>query len=74
MSPDDARRLGVKDHQIVQVAIQSPHRSLIFDDVVVRVSPQYALELHLDTDEGNAAGVQPGDRATLLLPPAQGQT
>lgn len=68
MSPADAQRLGVYDHQIVQVAIHSPHRSLIFDDVIVRVSTHYALELHLDTDEGNAAGVQPGDRALLLLP------
>jgi acetate kinase len=68
MSPADAQRLRVHDHQVVQVLIRSPHRSLIFDDVVVRVSPHYCLELHLDTDEGNAAGVQPGDRATLLLP------
>ncbi len=67
MSPVDAQRLGLKDRQIVQVAIHNPQRSLIFDDVIVRVSPHYALELHLDTDEGNAAGVQAGDRAMLLL-------
>lgn len=70
MSPADARRLGVRDRQIVQVLIHSPHRSLIFGDVVVRVSAHYTLELHLDTDEGNAASVQPGDRAALLMPPA----
>jgi len=68
MSPKDAQRLGVRDRQIVQVLIHSPHRSLIFNDVVVRVSSHYTLELHLDSDEGNAAGVQPGDRATLLIP------
>jgi acetate kinase len=67
MTPEDAQRLGVRDRQIVEVMIHSPHRSLIFGDVVVRVSAHYALELHLDTDEGNAAGVQPGDRARLLL-------
>ncbi len=70
MSPDDAQRLGVKDRQIVQVLIHSPHRSLIFGDVVVRVSAHYRLELHLDTDEGNAAGVQTGARASLLVPPS----
>jgi acetate kinase len=70
MSPEDAQRLGVKDRQIVQVLIRSPRRSLIFGDVVVRVSAHYKLELHLDTDEGNAAGVQPGHRATLLVPSA----
>ena len=67
MSPADAQRLGLHDRQIVQAALRSPHRSLVFNDVVVRVSSHYALELHLDTDEGNAAGVQAGDRATLLL-------
>ena len=67
MSPVDAERLGLKDRQVVQVAINSPHRSLIFNDVIVRVSAHYALELHLDTDEGNAAGVQAGDRASLIL-------
>lgn len=41
-------------------------RDLIFGDVVVRVSPSYRRELHLDTDEGNAAGVRPGDTVTLL--------
>jgi len=66
MNPADADRLGVRDREIVRAAIHSPHRALIFDDVVVRVSPHYALELHLDTDEGNAAGVQAGDCATLL--------
>lgn len=66
MNPTDAARLGLRDRQLVQVAINSPRRSLIFKDVIVRVSPHYALELHLDTDEGNAAGVQAGDRATLL--------
>lgn len=70
MSPTDAQRLGVKNGQIVQVLIHSPHRSLIFGDVVVRVSAHYALELHLDTDEGNAAGVMPGEQATLLVPSA----
>jgi propanediol utilization protein len=68
MNPQDAQRLGVKDGQIVQAQIHSPRRSLIFGDVVVRVSAHYALELHLDTDEGNAAGVLPGHRATLLVP------
>jgi acetate kinase len=70
MNPQDAQRLGLKDRQIVQAQIHSPHRSLIFGDVVVRVSAHYALELHLDTDEGNAAGVLSGDRATLLVPAA----
>jgi propanediol utilization protein len=66
MSPDDAHRLGVRDHQRVSVAVDSDGRDMIFGDVVVRVSPLFRLELHLDTDEGNAAGIDHGATARLL--------
>jgi len=54
-TPADALALGVKDKDIVKVAIKSEGRSLVFDDVVVRVSESYALAMHIDTDESNAA-------------------
>lgn len=60
MNPDDARRLGVADGDVVQVKIDSG-RELTFAGVIVRVAPDYRLELHLDTDEANAAGI--GDPA-----------
>jgi acetate kinase len=66
MSPSDAVRLGVHDQDMVEVAVRNGERDTVFGDVVVRVSPDYRLELHLDTDEGNAAGVRPGDTALLL--------
>jgi acetate kinase len=66
MSVDDAARFNVTDRQRVAVAVDSDGRDLVFDDVVVRVSPRFRLELHLDTDEGNAAGVQPGAVARLV--------
>lgn len=66
MSPADAQRLDVEDGQRVTVAVDSAGRDLVFQDVVVRVSSQFRLELHLDTDEGNAAGVAPGTTARLL--------
>ena len=59
-TPEDAEKLGVKDKEIVNVKVESPERSLIFGDVVVRVSPKYALAMHIDTDESNAASVTPG--------------
>ena len=55
MTPEDAANYGVQDKQIVSVKVESPERSLIFGDVVVRVSTKYALAMHIDTDECNAA-------------------
>ncbi|MEG2204015.1 MAG: phosphate propanoyltransferase [Oscillospiraceae bacterium] len=55
-APEDGAAFGVKDKEVVQVRIDSPARSLIFDDVVCRVHPTYALAMHIDVDESNAAG------------------
>lgn len=56
-SPDEARSLGVSDGDYVAVAITGGPRDLVFGDVLVRVHPEFRLEMHLDTDEGNAADV-----------------
>jgi acetate kinase len=66
MSPADAQRLGIEDHATVAVRIDSDGRDLTFNDVTVRVAPDFSLELHLDTDEANAAGVTPGMRGEIL--------
>ena len=60
MTPADAESYGVKDSQVVSVKIDSNGRSLVFGDVVIRVSDKYALAMHIDTDESNAAGCTPG--------------
>ncbi len=55
MTPEDAERFGVKNGQIVGVKVDSGKgRSVVFEDTVVRVSPKYALAMHIDTDESNA--------------------
>ncbi len=54
MTPEDAEALGVSDKEIVGVKLDT-ERSIIFGDVVVRVSPKFALAMHIDTDEANAA-------------------
>lgn len=55
MTPADAEALGVSDKEIVNVKLNTS-RPLIFGDVVVRVSEKFALAMHIDTDEANAAG------------------
>lgn len=65
MTPEDAENYGVKDKQVVSVKIDSPERSLVFGDVVVRVSPKFKLAMHLDTDESNA--VMAGRDATGVI-------
>jgi putative phosphotransacetylase len=57
MTPEAAAEYGVEDKQIVKVAVGGMDRKLIFDDVVVRVSPKFFPAVHLDTDEANAAGL-----------------
>ena len=55
-TPEDAEKLGVQDKDVVSVKIETGERSLVFGDVVARVSPKFALAMHIDTDESNAAG------------------
>ena len=55
MTPADAAEFGVKNGDIVKVEVNTKERSIIFGDVVVRVSDKYALAMHIDTDESNAA-------------------
>jgi len=59
MTPEDALRYGVRDKSTVRVRIAGD-RELVFGDVLVRVDPNFALAMHIDTDEANAANVQTG--------------
>ena len=54
MTPADAAVAGVSDKEIVSVKLDTP-RPLVFGGVVVRVSEKFALAMHIDTDESNAA-------------------
>ena len=55
MTPADAAEYGVKDKDVVSVKLDTNGRALTFGDVVVRVSDKFALAMHIDTDESNAA-------------------
>ena len=64
MHPDDALRLGVLDKSMIRVRVEG-ERETIFGDVIVRVNEQYALDMHLDTDEANGAGLNNDSVATF---------
>jgi acetate kinase len=59
MTPEDALRYGVRDKSAVRVRVAGD-RELVFGDVLVRVDPNFALAMHIDTDEANAANLQTG--------------
>ncbi len=59
MSPQDAMEFAVRDRDVLRINVPG-ERELIFGDVVVRINPDYRLEMHIDTDEANAAELSPG--------------
>ncbi|SLM86213.1 Ethanolamine utilization protein similar to PduL [Vagococcus fluvialis bH819] len=65
LTEEDAWRFKVKQGEIVQVKIDG-ERPLIFDDVVIRVSPKFATYMHIDYDEANACGFKKGTRGTII--------
>jgi len=58
MHPDDAKHFGVTDKDQVSISVVGGERDLTFGDVLIRVNEQYRLEMHIDTDEANAAEIE----------------
>lgn len=65
MTPEDAKKMGVEDKQVVRLQTYT-RRPAVFGDTVVRVSPEFATYVHLDYDEANACGFRPGDLGRIL--------
>ena len=66
MHTDDAARFGVSDGDYVTIDVGGGARRTRWFDVQVRVSPKFALEMHVDTDDANAVGIGNGARVTLV--------
>lgn len=64
MTPADAERFGVKDKDVVNVECCG-ERAMTMGQVLVRVNEQFALEMHVDTDEGNAACIKTGQKVRI---------
>ena len=65
ISPEKAAEYGIKDGDKVKVRAGG-ERALIFENVLVRVSPKFELEMHVDIEEGNAAGLKNGDTVEIV--------
>ncbi|WP_088187659.1 phosphate propanoyltransferase [Desulfosporosinus sp. FKA] len=66
MTPEEAQKYSLKDGDHVRVVVPGV-RGGIFDQVLIRVSPNYALDMHIDTDEGNAFSLANGMQLEVLL-------
>ena len=65
MTCEEAEKLGLRDRDTV-MARTSGERALIFDEVLVRVHPTFTWEMHIDTDEANAASLKNGSLVTII--------
>ena len=72
MHPDDAKVFDVADKDIVEVAITGGPRDLTFGDTLIRVSEKYKLEMHIDTDEANAAELSSNASGEIVYDPVSG--
>ncbi|MBB6735507.1 phosphate propanoyltransferase [Cohnella zeiphila] len=61
----DAAKFGIADKQLLKVRVGG-ERGVVFENVIARVSDQFALDMHIDTDEGNAAGASTGDEGEII--------
>ena len=65
-NPKDAAAFGFKDGDMVEVEVRNGERDLVFKDVLIRVNPDYVTEMHIDTDEANAAHIKHSGVGALI--------
>ena len=73
-SPEKAEEFGLTDHQSVEVKVTDKKveghcalRAVTFHDVIVRINPQYDWQMHIDTDEANAAGIEKKGNGEIIV-------
>lgn len=66
LNDQDMERMGLKQGQVVSVEIFEGSRKTIFNDVELRPGKNFVLEMHVDTDEANAADIQPNTRGRII--------
>ena len=73
MSPEDALRMGLKDGDYVDVKLGDGDRSVSFANTLIRVKEGYVTEMHIDTDEANAAGITFSTKGELVMNETRGE-
>ncbi|MBM4088844.1 MAG: phosphate propanoyltransferase [Planctomycetes bacterium] len=73
MNHGDAAYLGVKDGDSVHLRVESPACTVVFEDILVRADATSKLEVHIDTDEGNACFLDAASDVKLYAPGASGR-
>ncbi|MBH0229714.1 phosphate propanoyltransferase [Halobacillus yeomjeoni] len=66
MHTNDAERYGVEDGNVVSIRFENEKRDVHFSKTVIRVSENYRLEMHIDTDEANAGSIVTGQTGELV--------
>lgn len=66
LSPQEAEKLNLKQGQGISVKIKG-ERGLVFNNLIVRIEPNYQTAMHLDTDEGNAAGTEGKGEGEIII-------
>ena len=67
MSVEDAEAMGLQDGDYVDVKVAGDARGVLFTNTLIRVKPTYVTEMHIDTDEANAAGISFNSQGELIL-------
>ena len=73
ISDDLAKKIGLKENDVVKVKVKG-ERGLIFENVAIRIDKNYSLAMHIDTDEGNAAGIDKVGEGELIVSSAKRKT
>lgn len=66
MNPNDLERFNLKEADVLTVKLKTPERETIYKDVSIRLGEKFILEMHIDTDEANAANVTNSTKALLI--------
>lgn len=73
MSPEDAAKMGLKDGDYVDVKLGDGDRGVSFANTLIRVKESYTTEMHIDTDEANAAGIAFQTKGELVMNETRGE-